>query len=110
MEILLRGQIFKNFIKNSPEYLVSMMFLIFSQAILANNTTLYVSGVLGLDRDSQLVPGGVEAQTRQALCNLQHVLEAGGATFESVIKTTVLLGDIQDFKSVNQIYGECKQE
>lgn len=64
---------------------------------------------MGLDRDAQLVPGGVEAQTRQALCNLQHVLEAGGATFESVIKTTILLCDIQDFKSVNQIYGECKQ-
>lgn len=86
------------------------LLLIFSQAILANNTTLYVSGVMGLDRDAQLVPGGVEAQTRQALSNLQHVLKAGGATFESVIKTTILLGDIQDFKSVNQIYGECKQE
>lgn len=76
---------------------------------MANNTTLYVSGVMGLDRDARLVPGGVEAQTRQALNNLQHVLQAGGATFESVIKTTILLGDIQDFKSVNQIYEECKQ-
>lgn len=61
-----------------------------------------------MDKDAQLVPGGVEAQMRQALHNLKNVLVAGGATFDSVIKTTILLGDIQDFKSVNQIYGECK--
>lgn len=64
---------------------------------------------MGLDRDAKLVPGGLEAQTRQALCNLHQVLEAGGATFESVIKTTILLCDIRDLKCVHHIFGECKQ-
>lgn len=71
--------------------------------------TLYVSGVLGLDKDAQMVCGGAEAQARQILVNLKNVLEAGGASLESVIKTTILLADIQDFQAVNQVYGECEQ-
>lgn len=50
--------------------------------MLAGNT-LYVSGVLGLDKDSkQLVPGGTVAQARQAFVNLKHTLEAGGSSFD----------------------------
>ncbi|KOB63624.1 Ubiquitin fusion degradation protein 1-like protein [Operophtera brumata] len=80
-------------------------FCYFSQAILADKT-LYVSGVLGLDAEAQLVCGGAEAQTKQALVNLRHVLEAGGASMESVVKTTILLGDMNDFQVVNQVYAE----
>lgn len=78
-----------------------------SQAILANNSTLYISGVLGLDSEAQLVCGGIEAQARQALENLKHVLEAGGGSLETVVKTTILLLDMNDFRCVNQVYGEC---
>ncbi|XP_026316891.1 2-iminobutanoate/2-iminopropanoate deaminase-like [Hyposmocoma kahamanoa] len=78
----------------------------YSQAILANNSTLYISGVLGLDKEAQVVCGGVEAQTRQALENLERVLEAGGASLESVVKTTILLVDMNDFRCVNQVYAE----
>ncbi|XP_049874474.1 2-iminobutanoate/2-iminopropanoate deaminase-like [Pectinophora gossypiella] len=77
----------------------------YSQAILADKT-LYISGVLGMNPEGQLVCGGAEAQARQVLSNLKHVLEAGGATLESVIKTTILLADIQDFQAVNQVYAE----
>ncbi|KAI8426283.1 hypothetical protein MSG28_005166 [Choristoneura fumiferana] len=77
----------------------------YSQAILAGQT-LYVSGMLGMDPEAQLVCGGAEAQARQALANLKHVLEAGGASLESVIKTTILLNDISDFQAVNQVYAE----
>ncbi|KAJ0178291.1 hypothetical protein K1T71_006114 [Dendrolimus kikuchii] len=77
----------------------------YSQAILADKT-LYVSGVLGMDSEAQLVCGGAEVQTRQALDNLKHVLEAGGASLESVVKTTILLANIEDFQSVNQVYAE----
>lgn len=80
----------------------------FSQAILANDKTLYVSGVLGMDPQAQLVCGGAEAQTRQALNNLKYVLEAGGASLASVIKTTILLARMDDFQAVNQVYAECK--
>lgn len=67
-----------------------------------------MSGVLGMDPQAQLVCGGVEAQTRQALDNLRHVLEAGGASLESVVKTTILLARIDDFQAVNHVYAECK--
>ncbi|CAB3251609.1 unnamed protein product [Arctia plantaginis] len=77
----------------------------FDQAILADKT-LYVSGVLGMDPEAQLVPGGAEAQAKQALDNLKHVLEAGGASLESVIKTTILLANMEDFPAVNKIYAE----
>ncbi|KAM3966171.1 reactive intermediate imine deaminase A homolog UK114 [Aphomia sociella] len=77
----------------------------YSQAILADKT-LYVSGVLGLDSDAQLVCGGAEAQSRQVLDNLKHVLEAGGASLESVIKTTILLANMDDFQVVNRVYAE----
>uniref|UniRef100_A0A2H1X0W4 SFRICE_010766 n=1 Tax=Spodoptera frugiperda TaxID=7108 RepID=A0A2H1X0W4_SPOFR len=76
-----------------------------SQAILADKT-LYVSGVLGLDMAAQLVSGGAEAQARQALENLRHVLEAGGASLESVVKTNIYLGRMEDFQAINQVYGE----
>lgn len=75
---------------------------------MANNNTLYISGVLGLDREAQLVCGGVEAEARQALENLKHVLAAGGASLDSVVKTTILLNDMNDFRSVNQVYAECE--
>ncbi|XP_050351664.1 2-iminobutanoate/2-iminopropanoate deaminase [Nymphalis io] len=76
----------------------------YSQAILADKT-LYVSGVLGLDHQAQLVCGGAESQTRQALDNLKHVLEAGGSSLAGVVKTTILLSNMDDFQVVNQIYA-----
>lgn len=82
------------------------LLIVHSQAILADKT-LYVSGVLGMDRDAQLVCGGVEGQTRQALENLKCIVEAGGGSLESVIKTTILLADMNDFQTFNKIYGEC---
>ncbi|XP_047993185.1 2-iminobutanoate/2-iminopropanoate deaminase-like isoform X3 [Leguminivora glycinivorella] len=77
-----------------------------SQAILVDKKTLYVSGTLGMDPQGQLVCGGAEAQARQVLTNMKHVLEAGGASIESVIKTTILLQDMADFQAVNQVYSE----
>ncbi|XP_045767090.1 rutC family protein HP_0944-like [Maniola jurtina] len=77
----------------------------YSQAILANNT-LYVSGVIGLDPQAQLVCGGAEAQTRQALDNLKQVLVAGGSSLEAVVKTTILLDSMDDFQVVNQVYAQ----
>ena len=78
----------------------------YSQAVSASGL-LYISGQIGLDPNTgQLVEGGVEAQARQVLDNIEAVLTAAGLTTAHVIKTTVLLTDIADFAAVNAIYGE----
>ena len=55
-----------------------------------------------------MVGEDVVDQARQALANLKHVLEEGGCTLKDVVKTTVLLTDINDFQAVNEVYSECK--
>jgi 2-iminobutanoate/2-iminopropanoate deaminase len=54
----------------------------------------------------ELVPGGVEAQTRQVLTNLRYVLEKADSGLPSVIKTTVFLQDLADFARMNAVYAE----
>lgn len=67
---------------------------------------VFTAGQLGMDPESgELVEGGIQAQTRQALKNLQAVLEAAGSGLENVIKTTVFLKDISEFGLMNEIYG-----
>ena len=69
------------------------------------------AGQLGLDPQSgELVSGGVEAETRQALTNLGNVLEAAGSSLDNVLKTTVFLRDINDFARMNLIYAEFFKE
>ncbi len=68
---------------------------------------VFTSGQLGLDpATGNLVPGGVEAEARQALTNLKAVVEAAGSGLESILKTTVFLQDMNDFGRVNAIYAE----
>ncbi|XP_035039241.1 2-iminobutanoate/2-iminopropanoate deaminase isoform X2 [Hippoglossus stenolepis] len=77
---------------------------IYSQAVVADRT-VYISGQLGMDVASgQLVDGGVQAQAKQALINMGEILKAAGCGYTNVVKTTVLLADINDFNSVNEIY------
>lgn len=74
-------------------------------------TMIFTAGQLGIDPASgELVTGGVEAETRQALTNLSNVLEAGGASLSDVVKTTVFLRDIQDFGRMNGVYAEFFSE
>lgn len=66
---------------------------------------MYISGQLGLDVASgQLVDGGVQVQARQALINMGEILKAAGCDYSNVVKTTVLLADINDFNRVNEVY------
>lgn len=68
---------------------------------------IFTAGQLGLDPLTQeLVPGGVEAETRQALLNLQSILQAAGSSLEHVVKTTVFLRDMNDFALMNNVYGQ----
>ena len=78
----------------------------YSQAILAGNT-LYVSGQLPIDPATGEINGcGIITQTKQALSNLGAILAEAGATMNDVVKTTVLLKDINDFATMNEIYSK----
>ncbi|XP_026113299.1 2-iminobutanoate/2-iminopropanoate deaminase-like isoform X2 [Carassius auratus] len=78
---------------------------IYSQAVLVDRT-MYISGQIGMDVSGQLVVGGVQAQAKQALINMGEILKAAGCGYENVVKTTVLLADINDFNSVNDVYKQ----
>ncbi len=68
---------------------------------------VFTSGQIGLDPATQaLVTGGVQAETRQALTNLSHVLAEAGSGMDKVLKTTVFLRDMADFPHMNEVYAE----
>ena len=78
----------------------------YSQAVRAGNM-VFTAGQIGLDPATmEIVSGGVEAETRQVLNNLKHVLEAAGSGLNYVVKTTVFLCDMADFPKMNAIYAE----
>ena len=67
---------------------------------------VFTSGQIGSDpATGNFVDGGVQAQTAQAMKNIQAVLAAAGLTLDNVVKTTVLLADIADFAAVNEVYA-----
>jgi 2-iminobutanoate/2-iminopropanoate deaminase len=68
---------------------------------------VFTSGQLGLDpRSGELVPGGIEAQTRQALTNLRNVLEDSGSGLDAAVKTIVFLKEMAEFAKMNAVYAE----
>lgn len=78
----------------------------YSQAIKANNL-VFVSGVLGLNPETRkFISENVEEQTEQVMKNMGEILKASGASYSSVVKTTIMLADLQDFNKVNEIYGK----
>lgn len=77
----------------------------YSQAVKIGDL-IYSAGQVALDPATmKLVEGGVEAQTEQVLKNLQAVLTAAGSSLAHVIKTTVFLADMNDYKAVNGVYA-----
>jgi reactive intermediate/imine deaminase len=79
----------------------------YSPAIRLGNHLVFTSGQVGLDpATGKLAEGGIKAQARQALENLKKVLLAAGADTDSVVKTTVFLANMDDYGTVNGIYGE----
>ena len=68
---------------------------------------IFCSGALGVDANFQLVEGGIAAQTKAAIANLQAVLAQAGATLSDVAKTTVWLTDMADFAAFNAAYAEA---
>ncbi|MFW5966817.1 MAG: RidA family protein [Persicimonas sp.] len=77
----------------------------YSQAV-GYNGLLFLSGQIPIDPESgELVEGGVEAQTARVMANLSAVLDARGVDFSHVIRTTIYLADMDDYETVNDIYG-----
>lgn len=78
----------------------------YSQGIKAGGF-VFVAGEKGIDpRTGKIVPGGIEAETRQTLENIKAVLEAAGSSFDKAVSTTVHLVHIEDFAKMNQVYAE----
>jgi len=77
----------------------------YSQAVIWNGIA-YLSGQIPLNpANNQLLEGDIAAQTERVLENLKAVLEACGASLESVLKTTVFLKDMGDFPKMNEVYS-----
>ena len=67
---------------------------------------LFLSGSIPLDPASgQLVPGGIVEQTTQVMENIKSLLEAAGASFNNVARTTVFMVDLGEFAQMNEIYA-----
>ena len=77
----------------------------FSEAVRVG-PMLYLSGQMGTDASGKLVPGGIEAETRQILANVRAVLERHGSSMDRVVKCLVMLADMQDWPAMNAVYLE----
>jgi 2-iminobutanoate/2-iminopropanoate deaminase len=77
----------------------------YSPAIRAGGL-LFISGQIPLRPETgELVAGDIDAQTEQVMRNLAALLQAAGAGFEHVVRTTVFLTDLNDFAAMNEVYG-----
>lgn len=77
----------------------------YSQAVLVNGL-LFVSGQIPVNPADGSVAESIENQSHQALKNVGAILAEAGLGYEDVVKTTVLLADIADFKAMNAVYAE----
>ena len=76
----------------------------YSQAIKVGNM-LFCSGQIPVNPANGEIPGGIKAQTEQALANVSALLNAAGASVDNVVKTTVFLSDIANFAPMNEVYA-----
>jgi len=77
----------------------------FSQAVVANGM-VFTSGALPLDPETgALVDGGIVDQTHRTMKNLQAVVEAAGASMETIVQVEIYLTDMKDFEKMNEVYA-----
>ncbi len=76
----------------------------YSQAIKYGNL-IFVSGQLGLNRETGKLEANVRDQTATALTNMKNILEAAGSGMECVLKTTLFLADMNDFQVANEVFA-----
>ena len=81
-----------------------MLALPFSEAVRVGDM-LYLSGQIGIvPGTTELVPGGIGGETRQALENIKAILERNGSSLDRVVKCTVFLADINEWPNMNEVY------
>ena len=77
----------------------------YNQAVLSGNT-LYTSGQIAINpATGDLVLDSIEIETKQVMENMKAVLESAGMTFENVVKSTIFISNMNDFASINSVYG-----
>ncbi len=77
----------------------------YSQAVIAGNL-VFCAGQIPLDpATGNVVPGGIEEQTRRVCENIKGVLAAAGTSLEKVVKASVFLKDMNDFAGMNKVYA-----
>jgi 2-iminobutanoate/2-iminopropanoate deaminase len=86
----------------TPEHMKGLP-LPFSIAVRVDKM-LYLSGMMGIDSTMELVPGGITAETRQAMENIKATLEGYGSSLDHVIKVTVMLSDMSEWEEMNEVY------
>ena len=92
----------------AAEYLTSeqtrSLNLPFSDAVRVGNM-LYLSGQLGnTPGTTQLVPGGIQGESRQAMENIKAILERNGSSLDQIVKCTVMIADIAEWPKFNEVY------
>lgn len=83
----------------------------YSQAVLVDEKTMYVSGQIPIDAATGLlVKGSVEEQTHQVMKNIKAILLSEGMSFSQVVKVSIFVTDMSFFTQVNQVYGSYFQD
>jgi 2-iminobutanoate/2-iminopropanoate deaminase len=77
----------------------------YNQAVAIGNL-IFTAGQIPLDRQGNMVGGGIKEQTEQVIQNLIAVLTHGGSSLEKVVKASVYLKDLNDFAGMNEVYGK----
>ena len=77
----------------------------YSQGFVTNGF-VYISGQIPVNPADGTIPAGIAAQAQQSCKNVGAILEAGGSSFEKVVKTTCFLADIADFAAFNEVYAK----
>jgi 2-iminobutanoate/2-iminopropanoate deaminase len=78
----------------------------YSQAVRVGDF-VYTAGQIPLVPETgKIVEGDIEAQTRQVMQNLSHVLDSAGSSLTHIVKTTIFVTNLADFSTINQVYGE----
>lgn len=87
----------------SVDYVPAFAGAPFSSAVIVG-PMIYLSGQLGTDSTGTLVPGGIRAETAQAIRNIAAILQAHGSSLDRVVKCTAMLADIREWAAMNEVY------
>lgn len=82
----------------------------YSQAVQAEGKMMFISGQIPFTAAGELVGDDIQTQTKQSIENIKAILEEAGLTLDNVVKTTVLLDDMNNFVAVNEVYAQYFNE